>query len=147
PHATPESYTLSLHDALPILFTHTGMVIVVNQRDRAGLEANVKLQRELEIDVRTISANDLAKLDPHAKLAEDELAVFEAEAGYVEAVQVVASFADSARRYGSDIREGVEVQSIVHEGGRIAGVETNQGRFDCKTLILATGPWAARLGA
>ncbi len=131
----------------PPVFTHTGMVIVVNQRDRAGLEANVKLQRELAIDLRTISAKDLAHLDPQAKLAEDELAVFEAEAGYVEAVQVVASFANSARRYGGDIREGVEVQSIVHEGGRIAGVETNQGRFDCKTLILATGPWAARLGA
>jgi len=57
----------------PPVFTHTGMVIVVNQRDRAGLEANVKLQRELAIDVRTISGKDLAKLDPHAKLAEQFL--------------------------------------------------------------------------
>src|SRR5713101_5761161 len=131
----------------PPVFTHTGMVIIVDQRDRAGLEANVKLQRELGIDVRMISAKDLAGLDPHAKLAEDELAVFEAEAGYVEAVQVVASFADAARRYGADIREGIEVQSIVQEGGRITGVETSQGRFECKTLILATGPWAARLAS
>src|SRR5881392_343294 len=46
----------------PPVFTHTGMVIVVNQRDRAGLEANVKLQRELAIDVRTISAKDLTRL-------------------------------------------------------------------------------------
>src|SRR5713226_5149556 len=129
----------------PPVFTHTGMVIVVNQRDRAGLEANVTLQRGLGIDVRMISAKDLSNLDPHAKLAEDELAVFEAEAGYVEAVQVVASFADAARRYGADIREGVEVQSIVQEGARIAGVETNQGSIACRTLILATGPWAARL--
>src|SRR5262249_20246612 len=103
----------------PPVFTHTGMVIVVNQRDRTGFDANVKLQSELGIDVRTILAKDLSRLDPHAKLAEDELAIFEAEAGYVEAVQVVASFADAARRYGTDIREGVEVQSIVQEGGRI----------------------------
>src|SRR6266851_709686 len=54
----------------PPVFTHTGMVIVVNERDRAGLEANVKLQRGLGIDVRMISAKDLAGLDPHAKLAE-----------------------------------------------------------------------------
>jgi sarcosine oxidase subunit beta len=130
----------------PRVFTHTGMVIVVNQRDRAGLEANVKLQRELGIDVRTISAKDLADLDPHARLAENELAIVEAEAGYVEAVQVVASFAESARRLGADIREGIEVLSIAHEGGRISGVETNHGQFNCRTLVLATGPWAARLG-
>jgi glycine/D-amino acid oxidase-like deaminating enzyme len=130
----------------PPVFIHTGMVIVVNQRDRAGLDANVKLQRELGIDVRIISAKDLSSIDPHAKLAEDELAIFEAEAGYVEAVQVVASFAAAARKLGAEIREGIEVQSILKEKGRVAGVETNHGRIGCKTLILATGPWAARLG-
>jgi sarcosine oxidase subunit beta len=129
----------------PPVFTHTGMVIVVNERDRAGLEANVKLQRGLGIDVRMISAKDLSGVDPHAKLDEDELAILEAEAGYVEAVQVVASFAAAARQNGASILEGIEVQSIVKENGRITGVETNRGRIACKTMILATGPWAARL--
>jgi sarcosine oxidase subunit beta len=129
----------------PPVFTHTGMVIVVNERDRAGLEANVKLQRELGIDVRMISAKDLSSLDSHAKLAGDELAIFEAEAGYVEAVQVVASFAAAARQSGAGILEGIEVQSILKENGHITGVETNRGRIACKTMILATGPWAARL--
>jgi sarcosine oxidase subunit beta len=131
----------------PPIFTHTGMVIVVNQRDRAGLEANVNLQRALGIDVRSISAKDLASLDSHAQFGEDELAIFEAEAGYVEAVQVVASLADAAKRFGADIQERTEVLSVAHEGGRITGVETNRGRFSCRTFILATGPWAARLGA
>jgi sarcosine oxidase subunit beta len=129
----------------PPVFTHTGMVIVVNQRDRAGLKANVNLQRELGIDVRMVSAQELSAIDPHAKLAEDELAIFEAEAGYVEAVQVVASFAAAARQLGAEIHEGTEVQSILKEHRRITGVETNHGRITCKTLVLATGPWAARL--
>src|SRR6202795_4764276 len=30
----------------PPVFTRTGMVLVVNQRDRAGLEANIAMQRE-----------------------------------------------------------------------------------------------------
>src|SRR4030081_629147 len=76
----------------PPVFTHTGMVLIVNERDRAGLEANVAMQREMGIDVRAVSAEQLADIDPNARLADDELAVFEAEAGYVEAVQVVASF-------------------------------------------------------
>jgi sarcosine oxidase subunit beta len=129
----------------PPVFTRAGMVLVVNERDRAGLDANVAMQRELGIDVRLVSAEVLADIDPNARLGEDELAAYEAEAGYVEAVQVVASFAEAARREGADIRLGVEVKSIVSEGERVVGVDTNEGRYECGTLVLATGPWAAQL--
>jgi sarcosine oxidase subunit beta len=129
----------------PPVFTHTGMVIVVNEKDRAGLEANLTMQRELGIDVRLVSAQVLADIDPNARLAEDELAAYEAEAGYVEAVQVVASFAEGARLEGADIRLGVEVQGLVREGQRVVGVETNEGRYHSRCVILATGPWAAQL--
>jgi sarcosine oxidase subunit beta len=129
----------------PPVFTHTGMMVVVNERDRAGLEANVAMQRELGIDVRLISAQELIDIDPNARLAEDEVAAFESEAGYVEAVQVVASFAEAASQDGADIRQGVEVKAVVLEGDRVVGVDTNEGRYHCKTVVLATGPWAAQL--
>src|SRR5947199_5388936 len=61
----------------PPVFTRTGMVLVVNEKDRAGLEANVAMQRELGIDVRLVSPQVLADIDPNARLAEDELAAFE----------------------------------------------------------------------
>ena len=130
----------------PPVFTHTGMVIVVNQRDRAGLDANLAMQRELGIDVRPVSARELMDIDPNVRLADDEVAAFESEAGYVEAVQVVASYAEAAAKHGADIREGVEVKSLVMEKGRLVGAETNEGRYHCKTAVLATGPWAAQLG-
>ncbi|MSU78020.1 MAG: FAD-binding oxidoreductase [Gemmataceae bacterium] len=130
----------------PPVFTRSGMVLIVNEKDKAGVEANVKMQQELGIDVRAIPAQALADIDPNARLKEDEIAVFEAEAGYVESVQVVASYAESARREGADIRLGVEVQKIVTKGNKILGVETNEGRYDAGTVILATGPWAAQLG-
>src|SRR6184192_2836679 len=56
----------------PPVFTRTGMVIVVNEGDRAGLEANLALQQELGIDTRLVSAQELAYIDPNARLAEDE---------------------------------------------------------------------------
>src|ERR1700736_43994 len=43
----------------PPVFTHTGMIVVVNERDRSGLEANVAMQRELGIDVRMVSRPEL----------------------------------------------------------------------------------------
>jgi sarcosine oxidase subunit beta len=129
----------------PPVFTPTGMLIIVPERDRAGLEVNLAMQRDLGIDVRLVSSNELTDLDPNARLAEDEIAAYEAEAGYVEAVQVVASYAEAARRQGADIRQGVEVRAVVVENGHVAGVETNEGRYSCRTVILATGPWAAQL--
>jgi len=129
----------------PPVFTRTGMALIVNDRDRAGLEANLVVQHELGIDVKLVSPEDLADIDPNARLADDEVVAFEAEAGYVEAVQVVASFADAARREGADIRMGVEVRAVLTEGGKVSGVETNEGRYQCGALVLAAGPWAAAL--
>src|SRR5712691_7763423 len=63
----------------PPVFTHTGMVLVVNDRDRQGLEANLAMQQELGIDVRLVSTQELADIDSNVHLAEDELAAFEAE--------------------------------------------------------------------
>jgi sarcosine oxidase subunit beta len=129
----------------PPVFTRTGMILVTHQRDRAGLEANLAMQRELGIDVRLVSVQEVADIDPNAFLAEEELAAFESEAGYVEAVQVVASFAEAARREGADIRQGVEVKGVVTEGDRLVGVDTNEGRYSSGRVVLATGPWAAQL--
>ncbi|HMF17909.1 MAG TPA: FAD-dependent oxidoreductase, partial [Gemmataceae bacterium] len=95
----------------PPVFTHTGMVLVVNQKDRVGLESNIAMQRELGIDVNLVTPQALADIDPNVRLAEDEVAAFEAEAGYVESVQVVYSYGEAARRTGADVRQGVEVQA------------------------------------
>lgn len=129
----------------PPVFTRTGMVLIVNEKDKGGLDVNLKMQQDLGIDVRPVSAQVLADIDPNARLKEDEIAIFEAEAGYVESVQVVASYAEAARREGADIRLGVEVNSVVTQGKKIVGVETNEGRYNCGCVVLATGPWAARL--
>src|SRR6202795_1527247 len=39
----------------PAVFTRTGLIVVINEKDRAGLEANLAMQRELGIDVRLVS--------------------------------------------------------------------------------------------
>ncbi len=86
------------HDIVggPPVFTRTGKVLIVNEKDKPGLDVNLKMQQELSIDVRAVPAQVLADIDPNARLKEDEIAVYEAEAGYVESVQVVASYAEAS---------------------------------------------------
>src|SRR5947199_4954193 len=46
----------------PAVFTRTGLIVVVGDKDRAGLEANLVMQRELGIDVRVVSPQVLADI-------------------------------------------------------------------------------------
>ena len=131
----------------PAVFTHTGMLVVVHNQDRHALETNVAMQQSLGIDVRLISTQEVRTIDPEAKLEAQELAAFESEAGYVEAVQVVASYAAAAQRLGATIECDEPVESLRVEGGRIKGVQTRSGGWDCGTVIVAAGPWAGRLVA
>lgn len=129
----------------PPVFWRTGMVQLMPRREEAELDAYLAQQQEWGIDVRRISDQELMEVDPSARVADDEAAVFERAAGYVEAVQVVASFAEAARREGADLREGVEVRAILAEKGKVARVETNEGTYQCGRLVLATGAWAPQL--
>lgn len=131
----------------PSVFWRTGMMQLTSRRDDDELTARLAHYRELGIDARRIAEQEMMEVDPNARLAEDESALFERAAGYVEPVQVVASFSEAARREGADLRQGVEVRALLADKGKIAGVETNEGTYACSRLVLATGAWAARLPA
>jgi glycine/D-amino acid oxidase-like deaminating enzyme len=131
----------------PPVFTHAGMVLVVAEPDRENLERNLAMQRELGIRTGIVTRDELRAIDPPAALAHDEVAAFEAEAGYCEALQVIASLADASRRLGAEIREWSPVTGIAIEGGRVARVMTPDGSIATRTIVLAAGPWAARVAA
>jgi sarcosine oxidase subunit beta len=126
------------------VFTRSGMVLVVHGRDRAALEANLTMQRGLGIDARLLTPRELRELDPHVHISEEEIAAHEPEAGFVESVTVVASFAEAARKLGAEIREGVTVTGLHIGGERVGGVDTSEGRWHAHTVVVATGPWAGQ---
>jgi sarcosine oxidase subunit beta len=129
----------------PPVFTRTGLAIIVRQSDKAALEANLQMQQELGIDVHLVSPVELAELDPNTHLAEDEVAAWESEAGYVDAIQVLASYARACQREGVEIQEGVEVREIAVQSNRAVALETNEGQLACGAVVLAVGPWISRL--
>jgi glycine/D-amino acid oxidase-like deaminating enzyme len=155
-HRNPATTALARHSAPmfeqfaervggPPVFWRTGMVQLFPRAELAEGEAHLQSQRDRGIEVRLISEQELMEVDPNARLADDEAAAFEPGAGYVEAVQVVASLAEAARREGADIRQGVEVRALLAEKGKVVGVETNEGPYECARLVLAAGAWTARL--
>jgi sarcosine oxidase, subunit beta len=152
-HATPLTSAMAQHGLHvydhfgetiggPPVFTRTGLALIAPNSSRADLESAATSGND---EFRLIGAHELAEIDSNVHLGEDEVAAIEPMAGYVDAVQVLASLTDAARRHGVDVRLSVEVKGITLEKGRVTGVETNEGSQECRALVLATGAWTAGL--
>jgi sarcosine oxidase subunit beta len=117
----------------PPVFSRTGLILLRKEDDACPSP------------LPRVSSLELMEIDPNAHLAEGETALYDADAGAVDPVQALASFAEAARRAGADLRQGVEVKALTVEKGKVTGVETNEGPYACGALVLAAGPWAAAL--
>lgn len=66
--------------------------------------------------------------------------------GYIDPYSLTMAYARGARMNGAKIEEGICVEEIVHENGRVAGVATNGGTISCDILVNCAGLWAKRVG-
>jgi len=67
--------------------------------------------------------------------------------GVTSPVDTTMALAKGARSRGARIIEGVAVEKLLAAGGRVVGVETEQGRIEAETVVLATGIWSRQLAA
>ncbi|HEY4959111.1 MAG TPA: FAD-binding oxidoreductase [Caldimonas sp.] len=108
----------------------------------APLRAALLAQQAKGIAVHLLSAQEAARSLPICRFDDAALIGFEPEAGFADAYLVASGFARAARRRGVKIVEGVEVERLLLEGGRVAGVETSHGRFASSTVVSAQSIWA-----
>lgn len=62
-----------------------------------------------------------------------------------DAAQVIAGFLRGLTRAGGEVRCGVRVARLRVEGGRVTGVDTDQGPIDAPEVVLAGGAWSGAL--
>jgi glycine/D-amino acid oxidase-like deaminating enzyme len=76
-----------------------------------------------------------------------EALLHERRAGWADSMQTVRRLAERARAAGVEVREGVEVVGVELGERGVEAVVTDSGRTACETLVVAPGPWTARLWA
>ncbi len=108
----------------------------------APLRGALLAQQARGIAVHLLSPQEATLRLPLCRFDDAALIGFEPEAGFADAYLVASGFARAARRRGAKIIEGVEVERLVLEGGRVAGVETSQGRFSSAIVVSAQNIWA-----
>jgi sarcosine oxidase subunit beta len=109
------------------------------------LRAALAAQVATGIPVELLSQAQAHERLPICRFDDAALIGFEPEAGFADATLVATSFARAARRRGVKIMEGVAVQGLVRENGRVTGVQTSQGRFNAPVVVSAQNIWATEL--
>lgn len=63
--------------------------------------------------------------------------------GQLEPRQYLKALALAAARAGATFATGAYVRRVVHEGGRVAGVETESGMHHSRHVVVAAGSWSS----
>ena len=126
-------------------FTKTGFIALASAKDKAGLEANVAMQKSVGIRTDLISADELHRLMPDLSQHDLVEAAYEPDGGYADPNLTVASFANAAKRHGATFFLDTEVTGVHFTGDRVTGVSTRTDTFDAPIVLNAAGPWGARV--
>ena len=108
----------------------------------APLRAALAGQQAMGIEIQLLDQKSASERLPIARLDDAALIGYEPEAGFADAYLVATGFARAARRKGVKIMEGVEVERLLVEDGKVIGVDTSQGRFLSNTVISTQNIWA-----
>ena len=128
-------------------FRQTGRLVLLPEADADAARLNVKMNRDLGVDIDTLTPSDISRIVPQISIDGIALGVYEPNAGHADPVATTYAFAEQATRHGAEVLTGCEVTGIRVSSGRIAGVDTEQGAIDSNTVVAVPGPWANRLAA
>ena len=123
----------------------TGMLVVAGPKDGARLRLNVERLSEAGIETKLLSAKDLKGVSFDAAWEESTVAAFEPDAGYVNPWSVLKGLEAGCRQAGVEVRTGERVTALSLHNGRVVGVRTSRGLVSAGTVVLAAGPWSAKL--
>jgi sarcosine oxidase subunit beta len=126
-------------------FRKTGFVRIVPPNETERLKQNVAMQRSLGAKVELIDRKQLQELEPDWSVDEVELAAYEPDSGHGDGNVVANDFLSRARDLGASYLSKTGATSLLVGGGKVRGIQTDQGEIQAPVVIAATGPWTRPL--
>jgi sarcosine oxidase subunit beta len=126
-------------------FTQTGWMGVAGHAQADRIESTAVLEKEIGAETRLVSVQEVENLESRIHTDDLALAVYEPKSGYADPVETTNSFAREAEKLGAQVLTGTRVRKVRINGGRVEGVETDQGNFEAGRVINATNVWARSL--
>jgi len=129
-------------------FQRTGVLTIASPNrpeDLALIRRNVEMQVSIGIDTRLVDAAEMRRLVPGMSIGDGSIGAYEPGGGGVDPVATVHAFAALAREKGAVTKIGVGATGLLVRGDRVCGVETEDGRIEAETVVVAAGPWTRKL--
>jgi sarcosine oxidase, subunit beta len=126
-------------------WVQNGYLHVTGPKREAAVRATHEMLLAEGLESHWLDPAALKALQPLLNVDDLVGGAYEPSSGWANPVATTRSLADSARRRGARIREGVRVLAIDHAGGRVTGVGTSDGAISCRAVIVAAGPWTPAL--
>jgi sarcosine oxidase subunit beta len=111
-----------------------------------SFKKNIELQNHFNVPSKLLTREEVKKEWPFLSLDDVSGGAFCQTDGYAGPNEVTNAIAREARRHGIKILEKTEVLSIEVAGNRIVSVTTKEGTVETRTVVNATGPYAADVG-
>ncbi|GAC1669077.1 MAG: N-methyl-L-tryptophan oxidase [Candidatus Dormibacteraceae bacterium] len=131
------------HDADAQLLTMTG-ALMIGQRSTEVVRGALAAASEHRLDARLLDADELRRGYPAHVVSEGDVAVLDAQAGFIRPEPAVAAMIDGLTSLGGEVRRRVVVTEI---SSRSDGVEVATAgtvdKFDA--VVIAAGAWAREL--
>lgn len=97
-------------------------------------------------DIREVSADEAARLEPAVKILPD-FALHVRDEGAAEPVAATLAMIESAGDRGLEVLDGVTVSGLETTGGRVTGVQTSGGILTADAVVIASGVNTPKLAA
>ena len=98
-----------------------------------------------DVETEVIDLDRVKELFPLIRTDDLVGALYVPRDGQTSPVDTTMALAKGAKARGARIIEGVSVERVVAEHGRVVGVETEQGYIEAETVVLASGMWTRHL--
>jgi len=127
------------------LFVRTGC-LNLGPADHPCVRGILESVRQHRLPYEVMSADEVRRRFPAIRPAEHDIAVYEADAGFLRAEGCVRALADQARAAGAELRTNERVAGWNADDRRVA-VRTDGGEHTARSLVLTAGPWLPVLAA
>jgi sarcosine oxidase, subunit beta len=130
----------------PSCFSPVGMLWVVGEAAAPDWQAAVERIKQEGAEIEALSPDEVRRRAPRFSHDGVALGVWEPTGGYADPYGAANALAQGARTRGATVLLNTAVTRVAVTGGRVAGVETADGRrVTADAVVLATGVWTKPL--
>lgn len=127
-------------------WTRTGSLYFLKEKELPQFEAHFEQLRASGLEFELIRARDGKRRFQDFSWYEDDVAVYEPNAGVACPWGTTEAFLHAAEKLGATSQLNTEVTEVVSENGKVKAVRTADGQtHECELLVMASGIWTNSL--